>query len=319
METNVKNNEPKCSRITKNPFFNFMRCYRAMTRNQCKPSRELTRAGAKAWKRLSEKERDVYRKMAEPYLKHPRSRSCTPSSQPGSGTPRTRRRPRSRRGTSRNRRTQRTTNRRSRARKSRSRTTRRRPGRRPPRRRNSGVRRLQRRRAVSARPRQKPKSVCSPPPGLTRTNEETATGRGCSFLSSNQVGCISRCSSPSNAPVKTVHDTLSCPNSPGRTATQVSTATCSIRCGKSASSAQSQSHDTSCGYQSAEGTRSNEKSNSVGTNIDCCRPATNTMEKIHFGRLNCTSYVSSSSPSPSNRRASTSSSCKNSLDSPMIN
>lgn len=73
----------KCSRITRNPFFNFLRCFRSRPENQNKSAVVTAVEGATVWKKLPENERQPYVDMAIPYQSKCRSRSKSQSRQRG--------------------------------------------------------------------------------------------------------------------------------------------------------------------------------------------------------------------------------------------
>lgn len=73
----------KCSRITRNPFFNFLRCFRSHPENQNKSAVVTAVEGATVWKKLPESERQPYVEMAIPYQSKFRSRSKSRSRQRG--------------------------------------------------------------------------------------------------------------------------------------------------------------------------------------------------------------------------------------------
>lgn len=69
MAEKVKMEAKTCSKVTKNPFFNFLRCYRAQAMNQHRTAVETAVQGAKIWQKLSAKQREPFEKLAEPLLK----------------------------------------------------------------------------------------------------------------------------------------------------------------------------------------------------------------------------------------------------------
>lgn len=260
----ISENERKCSRITKNPFFNFLRCFRALPQNQFKPASKLARDGAKVWKRLAEDEREEYRKMAEPFLKHPRSRSGTPSGQPGTDTRRRKRRSGQRKARSPCRRTRRTVNQ-IRTRKSRSRAIKRRTVRTRPRTHNSRSRKLNRRRPRTARP----KNLCAPLQVPTiRVSQKTPDADNHPALHS--------CLKP---PARTLSEPLL--NSPSTTSFQKSD--CNPSCHVTTTKPESQSQDSrekvsqsSCEDRNSDGVQVNKApfasdKSQTDMNVDCCR------------------------------------------------
>ncbi len=93
--------EKGCAKVTRNPFFNFLRCYRAQPNNRHKSAVQTAVEGAKVWKRLQPAQRTPFEEMAVPFLKpgvKRRARS-TPARRPRRATRRTRSASRSRRRT----------------------------------------------------------------------------------------------------------------------------------------------------------------------------------------------------------------------------
>jgi len=71
-----KKKRPKLGKITRNPFFNFLRYFRKASRGL--PMAQVTKNAAKQWRTMTERDRSPYHNMARkapPLRKKPKKRT----------------------------------------------------------------------------------------------------------------------------------------------------------------------------------------------------------------------------------------------------